>query len=366
MHELTARQARRIAVRAAGLTAPRPTTLEDAIAGVGAIRLDLTAYICPSPELVLWSRMGRAFDPQELEEWRTTRRVVEIRGYLQASGRFALHRAAMEAWPGDPPPPFAQQQAKWVEANAAAAEEILQTLRSEGPLPPKELHAQFPVPHRSGGWNNDRSVVMMLERLADRGQVAVSHREGRLRVWDLAERVFPDVAAVPLLEAERRRNEGRLAVLGIARADGPDCDPGLGQVGEEAVIDGVRGRWRVDPAQLEETTFRGRTALLSPFDPFTFDRHRLKELFSSDYALEMYTPAARRRFGYYALPILHGDRIVGTADLEADHVHGVLEVHALRQEGTWSPSVTRAVHAEIRSLARMLGLDVADGALEER
>ncbi|MGO1258933.1 MAG: DNA glycosylase AlkZ-like family protein [Brachybacterium sp.] len=360
MRELTLQQARRIAVRAAGLGSPRPTTLREAIGAVGPIRLDLTTYLCPSPELVLWSRLGRRFDPAELDSLRTHRLLVEIAGNLQRAERYALHRAQMEAWPGEPATPFAAQQARWVEANRAAAEEILQTLRSEGPLPPKELEVSFPVPHRSSGWNNDKSVVMMLERLADRGQVAVSHREGRQRVWDLAERVFPEVTAVPSAEAERLRNEGRLRVQGIARASGPDCDPGVGTVGEEVMIQGVRGRWRVDPAPLEKSSFRGRTALLSPFDPFVLDRHRLKELFDSDYALEMYVPAAKRRFGYYALPILHGDALIGTADLEADHAHGVLEVHSLRPSTDWAPSVTRAVHAEVRSLGRMLKLELAD------
>lgn len=363
MHQLTLRRARRIAVRAAGLVAPRPATILEALDAIESIRVDMTGYISPSPELVLWSRLGRRFDPAVLEDLRAVGHLVEISGRLQRGERFALHRARMEAWPGDPAPPFAAQQARWVGANRAAAEEILQTLRSEGPLAPKDLEVSFPVPHRSSGWNDDKSVVMMLERLADAGRVAVSRREGRLRIWDVAERVYPDVAAVPVEQAERERGEGRLAVQGVARADGPDCDPGVGAVGEEAVIEGVRGRWRVDPAQLEETAFRGRTALLSPFDPFAWDRHRLKELFGSDYALEMYVPAAKRRFGYYALPILHGDAIIGTADLEADRAHGVLEVHSLQPSGPWAPSVTRAVHAEVRSLARMLGLDLVEGAL---
>lgn len=362
MHELSIREARRIAVRAAGLTAPRPTTLGEAMETVAAIRLDQTPYICPSAPLVLWSRLGRRFETSDLEDALVNRELVEIHGNLQAAESFRLYRAEMETWPGKDAPPFRLQQAHWVDANRAAAEEIVQTLRSEGPLPPRDLRVPFPVPYRSSGWNNDKNTIMMLERLADMGRVAVSHREGRLRVWDLAERVYPDVRAVPVEEAERLRNERRLAVQGLARASGPDCDPGVGNVGEEARIDGVRGRWRVDPALLEDAPFRGRTALLSPFDPFTFDRERLKELFASDYALEMYKPAARRKWGYYALPILHGDAMIGKADLEADHDHGVLEVHAVHRDGDWASSVADAVDVEIRSLARMLDLEIATDA----
>lgn len=138
-HELTCRETRRIAVRAARLDSPRPTELREALDAVGTIRLDLTPYLCPSSELVLWSRLGRRFDPAELDSLRTHRLLVKIAGNLQRAERYALHRAQMEAWPGEPAAPFAAQQARWVEANRAAAEEILQTLRSEGPLPPKEL-----------------------------------------------------------------------------------------------------------------------------------------------------------------------------------------------------------------------------------
>ena len=360
MHELSRQQARRIAVRAAGLTEPRPTTLEGAMDAVTAITLDHTPYICPSAELVLWSRLGKHFVPGEFADALADRSLIEIHGALQRAERYALHRAEMDQWPGEEPHPFRAQQEHWVHANQDAAREILEILREDGPKPPRELRVEFAVPHRSSGWNDDKSTVMMLERVADAGQVAVSRREGRQRIWDLAERVYPDLPAVPAAEAELRRNERRLAVQGVARANGPDCDPGVGEVGEMATIEGVRGRWRVDPAQLEHAGFRGRTALLSPFDPFAQDRHRLRELFDSDYALEMYKPVKTRRFGYYALPILHGDALIGTADLEADHAHGVLEIHALRQDGDWAPGVAGAVDVEIRSLAAMLELEIAE------
>ena len=94
----------------------------------------------------------------------------------------------------------------------------------------------------------------------------------------------------------------------------------VGTVGEVAVVEGLRGQWRVDPAQLDRLgqPFRGRTALLSPLDRLVFDRKRMTELFEFDYQLEMYKPVAKRRWGYWALPILHGDRLVGKVDATAD------------------------------------------------
>jgi uncharacterized protein YcaQ len=165
---------------------------------------------------------------------------------------------------------------------------------------------------------------------------------------------------VPADEALRIRNERRLRALGIARARGPECrvEPlDVGSAGEPAVVEGVRGTWRVDPSQLGQP-FAGRAALLSPFDRLVHDRKRATELFEFDYQLEMYKPAAKRRWGYFALPILYGDRLVGKLDATADRKAGVLRVNALHQDFPWTPQTARAIHAEITDLATWLKLDL--------
>jgi uncharacterized protein YcaQ len=165
---------------------------------------------------------------------------------------------------------------------------------------------------------------------------------------------------VPVDEALRIRNQRRLRALGIARARGPECpvEPAdVGEAGEPAVVEGVRGTWRVDPSQLGQP-FSGRAALLSPFDRLIHDRKRTVELFEFDYQLEMYKPAARRRWGYFAAPILYADRLVGKLDATADRKAGVLRVHAIHQDVAFTRTMTAAIGREIKDLAHWLDLDL--------
>src|SRR6185436_8409529 len=173
------------------------------------------------------------------------------------------------------------------------------------------------VPWQSSGWTGNRNVTQMLEFLSARGEVATAQRRGRQRLWDLAERVYPaGIEAVPLADARRAMSKRRIRALGVAR---PEVTGVLGERiheevgGEPAQIEGTAGGWRVDPEALGKP-FEGRTALLSPFDRLVHDRERALDLFDFDYTLEMYKPAAQRRWGYFALPILHDDRLVELPD----------------------------------------------------
>ena len=133
----------------------------------------------------------------------------------------------------------------------------------------------------------------------------------------------------------------------------------VGEVGEPAVVEGVKGEWRVDPAALD-ADFEGRTALLSPFDRLVYDRRRAQELFEFEYTLEMYKPAAKRRWGYYALPVLHDDQLVGKVDATADHKASVLRVHAIHEDVKFTHTMTKAVGAELDDLASWLGLSAVE------
>jgi uncharacterized protein len=317
--------------------------------------------IAPSADLVAWSRLGSSYSPGDLRTALEDRRLIELRAFLRPAGDLALYRADMAGWPGNGEQRDWQEYRRdWVLANDRCRREILDRLRDDGPLPSRVLPDTCVKPWGSTGWTNNKNVTQLLESMVQRGEVAVAGRLGRDRLWDLASRVYPDDPVVPAEEAGRERNRRRLCALGIARMHGPETpvEPAVvGAAGEPAVIDGVRGEWRVDPSLLGGQ-FQGRTALLSPFDRLVHDRTRIAEIFEFDYQLEMYKPAAKRRWGYFALPVLHGDRLVGKLDATADHKRGVLVVHAVHQDVPFTKAMTAAVDKEITDLARWLSLKI--------
>ncbi|GAB3597480.1 winged helix-turn-helix domain-containing protein [Angustibacter peucedani] len=364
-HQLSRRDARRIAVTAQLLTAERPDDLMATVRRLTLVQNDLTAHVAPNAELVVWSRLGRAGSPDELEAVVDQQRLIDLDGMLRPREDVALYRADMADWPGRGElTEWQEELAEWVEANRGCRLDVLDRLRADGPLPARALPDTCDVPWRSSGWTNDKNVVRMLDFMRARGEVAVTRRENRERWWDLAERVYPDDPVVPAEQAERERDRRRLAALGIARRRATLVgEPNhVGDAGEPAVVEGVRGTWQVDPAYLDDgrlgAGFRGRTAVLSPLDRLVFDRKRVAELFEFDYQLEMYKPAAKRRWGYFALPVLHGDRLVGKVDATSDRRRGVLRVDAVHEDVPFSATLTREVHRELRSLADWLELDL--------
>ena len=251
----------------------------------------------------------------------------------------------------------------WIRDNDRFRRDILELLGSSGPLSSRDIPDTCVVPWASTGWTNDRNVTQMLEFLMMRGEVAIAGRVGRERLWDLAERVYPaDMVVLSEDDAHRIKNERRLASLGIARRKTtkmPIEPVDVGDAGEPAVVEGIKGEWRVDPAALG-ADFEGRTALLSPFDRLVYDRRRAEELFEFEYTLEMYKPAAKRRWGYFALPVLHEDRLVGKVDATADRKASVLRVHAIHEDVSFTRTMTKAVQAELDDLASWLELDAVE------
>ncbi|GIG68197.1 DNA glycosylase AlkZ-like family protein [Phytomonospora endophytica] len=363
-HKLSRAEARRVAVGAQLLDEPRPAGLHDIVRALTLLQVDQTAAVAPSADLVLWSRLGSAYDRAELASALEKQTLIELQSMIRPAEDMVLYRTDMADWPGKGElTDWRAAQARWVEANDGCRREILTALAMSGPMTARELPDNCAVPWRSSGWTNDKSVTRLLEFMVQRGEVVVVGREDRDRLWELAERVHPDVPLLPADEAVRLRDERRLRSLGIVRERAADMQiepSGVGSAGEPAVIEGVKGKWRVDPERLGRP-FTGRAALLSPFDRLVYDRKRALAVFDYDYQVEMYKPAAKRRWGYFALPILYGDRLVGKLDATADRAAGLLRVAAVHRDVTFTGEIWDSVDAEIEDLARWLGLEVDTG-----
>ncbi|WP_413320117.1 crosslink repair DNA glycosylase YcaQ family protein [Agrococcus sp. 1P02AA] len=360
---LSVEEARRIAVRAQLLDAPgsarEPHELPEVVERLTLLPLNPTDIVAPSAEHIAHTRVpslsfGEVRAAAELEH-----SLVEHLG---------PHRHPMEAWAiglratsdlpwlraiGRDPSSIHESAHAWLEANGGFRRRVLEQLQQEGPLPQAEIDDAADVPYRSSGWNTDRNVAMMLELLQIRGEVTVAERRGAARLWDLAERVLPPsdpARGQPSLDEAWATWRARwLRSCGIARATH------LGTQGEPVRIEGVRGEWRLDPGASAEG-FAGRVALLSPLDRLIADRKRMVQLWGFEYALEQYTPAAKRRWGAFALPILDGDRLVGKVDARAERDVGALRVHRIHWDAPPRASLADAVGDAVARLAEFLSL----------
>ncbi len=356
MRRIARDEARRIAVRAQMLDADRPKNLGVLVEQLTLLQLDPTAAIAPSADLVAWSRLGELYRPEHLRRaLEVDRTLLEHRAQpLETEPAIAMVRpmvdlplylADMATWSSR-----WGRASRWLAENKAFRTRVLKQLRASGPLQSRDIADTCAVPWESSGWTHDRNVTQMLEFLGSMGEVAVAGRQGRQRLWDIAERVYPSgVVALPAPEAKQVRDERRLRSLGIAR---PEV---VGEAGEPVEVVGVPGAWRVHPGA-DGDGFAGRAAVLSPFDRLVHDRSRALDLFGFEYTLEMYKPATKRRWGYFALPVLYHDRLVGKVDAIADRKAGHLDVHAIHEDVRFTKPMSKAVQAEIDALAAWLGL----------
>ncbi len=343
VHRLDLTEARRIAVRAQVLDTQRPSDLLDLVQRLTFLQIDPTAAVAPNADLVAWSRLGSSYQPSQLTTaLERDRTMFELVAMIRPMTDLPLYLAEMAAWP------FHAYTQAWLTANDRFRRDVLKRLEAEGPLLSRDVPDTSVRSWSSTGWTGERNVTQMLEFLNLRGEVAVAGRRGRQRLWDLAERVYPaGTPVVPADDARRIREERRLQSLGIVR------QTATATAGEPATVEGVSGRWRVDPAALGQP-FTGRTALLSPFDRLVHDRIRLAKLFDFEYLLEMYKPKTDRRWGFFALPVLHHDRLVGKVDATADRKAGVLRVDAVHEDVPFTRSLKSAVYGELRDLASWL------------
>jgi uncharacterized protein len=303
MRDVPIEEARRIAIRAQGLDR-RPGGVLEAVHRLGFLQLDPISVVAPPQHLVLWSRLG-PFDTGELERllWQE-RKLVEWDAFLYPSEDLPILKAFMRRRDRA----IDQRILSWLKAHAAFRRYVLRELRERGPLLSREIEDAPGHKREAHRWWGQRKMGLMLECLSARGEVAVVGRRGKQRVWDLAERWYPETETLPLPKARKLYDEKRFRALGVRL---------------------VRGRLVVHP-EAGDCSVPARTTFLSPFDRLVHDRARTEALWGFHYRLEMYVPAVKREYGYYVLPILHGDRLVGRIEPVFDR-----KTRELGVKGVW-------------------------------
>ena len=355
-HRLTRDEARRIAVRAQLLDADRPGDVVGVAEQLGQIKIDPVAAIAPAEHTILWSRIGSTYETVQLSKAvELDRLLFEYDGTFRPISMLPLILPVMRQWPQR------QSTRDWLDANARFRADVLDRLRAEGPLLASQIPDTAQVARAPDGWSGSNQVPIMLDFLHRQGVVAIVGREGRTRRWDLAERVYPqDLPEYSIEEAERLRHERRLQAFGIAKQKSPWTP--VGEAGEPAIVEGSTWKWRVDPEAIAalENDAGGRVAFLSPYDRALFDRPRLEELFEFKYVLEQFKPKAQRVYGYFAHPILMGDRFVGLLDAEVDRKTETLRINAVHELLPFDPEEDEMVRAEIADLGEWLGVSVPE------
>ena len=271
---------------------------------LGFLQMDPIATVARPQELVLFSRLG-PFDPAALDRllWKE-RKLFEYDAFIYPIEDLPLQKARMarrrrggklkrDEWVRD-----------FLRTNARFRRHVLRELERNGPLLSRDLEHDLMPSGQGHRWWGDRQVRLMLEILTMRGEIAVAGRVGKQRLWDLGERIYPETEKLSWREAERELAARRFRALGVRLE---------------------RGDW-VAHRDVSDEPVPDRATLLSPFDRLVHDRARAEALWGFRYRLEMYVPRAKREYGYYVLPLLVGDRLVGRAEPRFDRKTGTLEL----------------------------------------
>jgi uncharacterized protein YcaQ len=326
MMEVSREQARRIAVRAQLLDGSATDVL-DTVRRLGFLQIDPISTVAPPQHLVLWSRLG-PFDTGELDRllWEE-RKLVEWDAFLWPIEDLPLLKARMRRRDR----PLDLRLIAWLKENASYRRYVLRELERRGPLLSREIADHRPTKREAHRWWGERKMGLLLGVLNARGEVAVVGRRGKQRVWDLAERWYPESEKVPWPEAKRIFEEKRFRALGVRLE---------------------KGRLVAHP-DAEDRPVPDRVTVLSPFDRLVHDRARAEAIWGFHYRLEMYVPKAKREYGYYVLPLLAGDRIVGRVEPVFDRA-----TRALRVLGAWDD--TSRLDEALEDLAAWLGARMID------
>jgi len=356
---LTIGAARALHLAAQGMLQPRlqprrtRATKDDVLAAIrrmGVLQIDTISVVARSPYLVLWSRLGD-YDPCWLDALLAEGKLFEYWAHEACFipiEDYGLYRHRMI----DPGSLGWKYAAGFLREHPDVVERVLDHIRTHGPMRSADFEVDASKSDgQAGGWWAWKPEKRSLEVLFTAGVLMIARRQHFHRIYDLAERVLPDWddSRMPSMMETRRQFALRaIKALGLAKAGWiadyhrtkpPHVDvQALHEAGLllRAKVENWREPVYVHPdhAALLAQAAAGAltpttTSLLSPFDPIVWDRKRALELFGFDYRLECYTPAARRRYGYFTLPILRRGALVGRVDAKAHRKAGVFELKSL-------------------------------------
>jgi uncharacterized protein YcaQ len=360
------------------------------------LQLDPTSTVAPSHLLVLWSRLGsfRQADLEKLqweekklfENWGHRASIVLTEDYPLYLRRMKSFTFGRTVWD--------ERLREWMKENADLRDYVLREIRAKGPIPSRYFDdssgRRWTRSRKSWGlkesaWGTGRDIHTMLEFLFHHGVILVAGRQGKQKLWDLAERWLPPwtpKTELSDLEVEYLGAQHSLKALGAATPKQISWHfligryPHLRETLQSLEGDGKvrrvevagarsKGPWYIHTddvplaEEISDGDFEPRTTLLSPFDNLITDRDRTRELFDFFYRIEIYTPKQKRKHGFFVLPILAGDRIVGRMDPHMDREEMVLRINAVHAEpGAPKDSATgKAIASSVDELAGFLGAE---------
>jgi hypothetical protein len=300
------------------------------------------------------------------------RLLYETTSFILPTSDRPLHELRVRAIRRGEGSPYAARINAWVRKNDRLRRDVLRRLRRDDMLPITAFEDRSSHSWTSPGWNDDRNVSQMLSFLMRLGYVAVGGRAGGRRVWTLADRWLPRVRPMAARAGARAATERALRALGVATLKELRSSYALGWFVTADALAGLVRDGTASPVEIEglrgphfalTTDLRrqpgapARTTLLSPFDNLIIDRTRTESLFGLRYRMEIYVPKHLRQRGFWAMPILHGDRLIGTVDPKVDRERGRLEVLTFRLEpdGPRDRATRRAIEDAVDDLAAFVG-----------
>ncbi|HEX7588649.1 MAG TPA: crosslink repair DNA glycosylase YcaQ family protein [Anaerolineae bacterium] len=389
---LSPEQARQLAImrqHLAGKQAPaNKRSILNIVRDLGCLQIDPISAVARSPYLVLWSRLG-AYDPADLhtllwhdrklfEYWAHCASIVLTEDFPIHSWLMRNHASDDSLW--------SSRVREWLKDNRSLLRAVMNRIRRQGPIPSRDLAEAGAAPRAwiSTGWTSGRNVSRMLDFLWMQGKIMVAGRDGLQKTWDLSERCLPEWTPREKWserEIVRAAAQRSLRALGVATAQQisrhyvrgryPNLQNALDELETEKRIEQVqiveddatwRGVWYIHADDLllldrMDQKWEPRTTLLSPFDNLICDRARTQLLFGFDYTIEIYVPAAQRKYGYYVLPILHGDQLIGRIDSKMDRQQNLLQINAVYAEpnAPKTKRTARAIADAIEELGTFLG-----------